>query len=39
MQKTASELKAAVDRIVARCRADGTYLALYRKNFGIDPPQ
>jgi ABC-type amino acid transport substrate-binding protein len=39
MQKTAVELKAAVDRLVARCRADGTYLALYRKNFGIDPPQ
>jgi ABC-type amino acid transport substrate-binding protein len=39
MQKTATALKAAVDRIVARCRADGTYLALYRKNFGIDPPQ
>ena len=35
----ALQLKAAVDRVVARCRADGTYLALYRKNFGIDPPQ
>jgi len=39
MQKSANELKAAVDRVVARCRSDGTYLALYRKNFGIDPPQ
>jgi ABC-type amino acid transport substrate-binding protein len=39
MPKTALALKAAVDRVVARCRADGTYLALYRKNFGIDPPQ
>lgn len=39
MQKTAHELKAAVDRLVARNRADGTYLALYKKNFGISPPQ
>jgi ABC-type amino acid transport substrate-binding protein len=39
MQKSAVELKAAVDRVVERARADGTYLALYRKNFGIDPPQ
>lgn len=39
MGKNAVALKAAVDRVVARCREDGTYLALYRKNFGIDPPQ
>ncbi len=39
MEKSALQLKAAVDRVVARCRADGTYLALYRKNFGIEPPQ
>jgi cystine transport system substrate-binding protein len=39
MHKQAVALKAAVDRVVARCRADGTYLALYRKNFGIEPPQ
>jgi ABC-type amino acid transport substrate-binding protein len=39
MGQTAHALKAAVDRVVARCREDGTYLALYRKNFGIDPPQ
>ena len=39
MRNTAFALKAAVDRIIARCRADGTYLALYRKNFSIDPPQ
>ncbi len=39
MQKDAGALKAAVDQVVARARADGTYLALYRRNFGIDPPQ
>jgi ABC-type amino acid transport substrate-binding protein len=39
MQKNAVALKAAVDRVVARARADGSYLALYRKNFGIEPPQ
>ena len=39
MQKDAHDLKAAVDRVVERARADGTYVALYRSNFGIDPPQ
>jgi cystine transport system substrate-binding protein len=39
MQKSAVALKEAVDHVVERARADGTYLALYRKNFGIDPPQ
>jgi L-cystine transport system substrate-binding protein len=38
MQKDAVALKAAVDQVIARAREDGTYLALYRKNFGIDPP-
>jgi cystine transport system substrate-binding protein len=37
MQKTAIDLKAAIDRIVAARRADGTYAALYRKNFGFEP--
>ena len=39
MQKSAHELKASVDALIARNRADGTYLALYRKNFGFSPPQ
>lgn len=39
MPKTAFALKAVVDAVVARCKADGTYVALYRRNFGIDPPQ
>jgi len=37
MPKTAVDLKAAIDRIVAARRADGTYAALYRKNFGLEP--
>ena len=39
MQKDAHDLKAAVDRVVERARADGTYVALYRRNSGIEPPQ
>jgi len=39
MQKSAHELKAAIDRLVERSRADGSYVALYRENFGFDPPQ
>ncbi len=39
MQKDAFALKAEVDRVIERARADGTYLALYRHNFGIDPPR
>lgn len=39
LQKDAFALKAAVDHVVERARADGTYLALYRANFGFDPPR
>ena len=39
MQKDAHDLKAAVDHVVERARADGTYATLYRRNFGIEPPQ
>jgi ABC-type amino acid transport substrate-binding protein len=37
MQKTAVDLKAVIDHIVETRRADGTYAALYRKNFGLEP--
>jgi ABC-type amino acid transport substrate-binding protein len=32
-------LKAQVDRILDARRADGSYVALYRKHFGSDPPE
>jgi ABC-type amino acid transport substrate-binding protein len=35
--KNSPELKAAIDRILAARRADGSYQALYRKHFGTNP--
>lgn len=39
MPKTAHELKAGVDTLVQRLRRTGEYQALYRKNFGFEPPE
>jgi len=39
MNKLSFELKKKVDEVIARRHADGTYAALYRKHFKLDPPK
>lgn len=39
MNKRSFELKKKVDEIIARRHADGTYAALYRKHFKLEPPK
>lgn len=39
MHRDSNQLKAAVDAIVARMHADGTYARLYRQHFHLDPPR
>jgi ABC-type amino acid transport substrate-binding protein len=39
MGKKSVDLKAAIDSIIERRQADGTYAELYRKHFHLEPPQ